>query len=125
MMIRGGLSEKWPHSPFSFRWDFHLIFQTFLYSNQKKIPQRQCINQDLNDVRKNNGLCRTGLNIVEKGKSAVPTIYLDYYLEEYRKGRDLGEICLDMISVYEKHKDDVAFDSSISPILKKQGKESA
>ena len=64
-------------------------------------------------VRKNNGLCRTGLNIVEKGKSAVPTIYLDFYLDEYRTGRDLGEICLDMISVYEKHKDNVAFDSSI------------
>ncbi|MCI8371502.1 MAG: hypothetical protein HFI75_03735 [Lachnospiraceae bacterium] len=64
-------------------------------------------------VRKNNGVCRTGLNIIKKDKAAVPTVYLDFYLEEYQQGRELEKIYQDIISVYEQHKDDVAFDSSI------------
>lgn len=64
-------------------------------------------------VRKNNGCYRTGLNIMKEGKDAVPTIYLDFYLEEFRNGRDLGEIYLDIISEYERHRDDVSFDRTI------------
>lgn len=64
-------------------------------------------------VRKNNGLYKTGLNIVKEGKSTVPAIYLEFYLEEYKKGRDLEEIYLDIISEYERHKDDVSFDLTI------------
>ncbi|MCI8372334.1 MAG: hypothetical protein HFI75_08035 [Lachnospiraceae bacterium] len=64
-------------------------------------------------VRKNNGVCRTGLNIIKKDKVAVPTVYLDFYLEEYQKGRELEKIYQDIVSVYEQHKDDLPFDSSI------------
>lgn len=55
-------------------------------------------------VRKNNGLCRTGLHIQKKGETAVPTIYLECFLEEYQKGRDLEDICQDIIYAYEQHK---------------------
>lgn len=64
-------------------------------------------------VKKNNGICKTGLNILEKGKNSTPVIYLDYYLEEYKKGRDLGEIYQTIIYEYELHKDDIAFGSSV------------
>lgn len=64
-------------------------------------------------VKKNNGVCKTGLNILEKGKISTPVIYLEYYLEEYKKCGDLEVICRDIIYEYEFHKDDVSFGSSV------------
>lgn len=56
----------------------------------------------LNKVIKNNGLELTGLIIMEEGKKAAPTIYLEEFYQEYRNGETLGELVEKIVSVYEE-----------------------
>lgn len=52
-------------------------------------------------VRKNNGVILTGIVVMEKGSHIAPTIYLESFYEEYRKGRTLGDIVFKLIQIYE------------------------
>lgn len=55
-------------------------------------------------VRKNNSLILEGICIQEENKKMAPTIYLEFYYEAYLKGKPLGEIILEVLSVYQKFK---------------------
>lgn len=48
---------------------------------------------EVHEVKKNNGLKRTGISILENGCNAAPTIYLENLFSEYRNGKPLEEIC--------------------------------
>ncbi|MGN0160676.1 MAG: DUF5688 family protein [Lachnospiraceae bacterium] len=69
-------------------------------------------NVTLNKVEKNNGLELTGLVIMEKGRSAAPTIYLEDYYCDYVEGKSIGEIVERIVMVYEEHRDKLNVDFS-------------
>ncbi len=48
----------------------------------------------LTPVKKNNGVILNGVVIKEKDSYIAPTIYLEGFYEEYRKGKSLGETVL-------------------------------
>ncbi len=55
----------------------------------------------LTPVKKNNGVILNGVVIKEKDSYIAPTIYLEGFYEEYRKGKSLGETVLRIIKLYE------------------------
>lgn len=63
----------------------------------------------LQSIRKNNALVMEGICVREKNKKIAPTIYLNCYYEEYLKGKPIGEIILDILSVYQKYKAENSF----------------
>lgn len=54
------------------------------------------------EVRKNNGIVLQGLLILSREQTVVPTIYLEYFLELYRRGMAFEEVVEDLIAVYRK-----------------------
>lgn len=56
------------------------------------------------DVQKNNGMILCGLTIQKIGVNIAPTIYLDSFYEEYRKGRTLASIVNAIAATYEQNK---------------------
>lgn len=66
----------------------------------------------LNKVVKNNGLELMGLVIMEDGKTAAPTIYLDDFFEEYMAGTSLGDIIEKVVEIYEENSDKLEIDFS-------------
>lgn len=56
-----------------------------------------CVKQ----VRKNNGVMLEGMTIMKEGDNLSPTIYLDVFFEEYEKGKTLGEVVREIVSIYE------------------------
>lgn len=58
----------------------------------------------LNRVFKNNGLELTGIVIMEEGRTAAPTIYLDDFYADYKSGKGLGEIIKEVVSIYEENR---------------------
>ena len=51
---------------------------------------------------KNNGVKRSGLMISEKGINISPTIYLEEYFGQFRRGYPLEQIAKDIVRLYEK-----------------------
>lgn len=66
----------------------------------------------LNKIVKNNGLELTGLVIMEKGKSAAPTIYLDDFYAEYMSEKSIGDIIECIVEIYEENRDKLELDFS-------------
>ena len=52
-------------------------------------------------VTKNNNIRKRALSIVKEGQNATPTIYLDKFYEDYRKGYRIGKIAEDIFQVYK------------------------
>ena len=61
-------------------------------------------------VQKLNGVTLQGLNIMENGHNACPTIYLESFFEQYEEGTIFSDIFKQIISTYESHKDDEIID---------------
>lgn len=59
---------------------------------------------DVYKVVKNNGLHLTGITIRNRESNLAPTIYLDGYFAEYKDGREMDDICKEIVQVYEKNK---------------------
>ena len=59
---------------------------------------------DVYNVVKNNGLHLTGITIRNRESNLAPTIYLDGYFAEYKGGREMDDICKEIVQVYEKNK---------------------
>lgn len=55
------------------------------------------------EIVKNNGVTYTGILICRKDQNMAPTIYLETFYEQYKAGRGIGEICNQMIEIYERH----------------------
>jgi hypothetical protein len=51
---------------------------------------------------KNNGVKRTGIMISENGINISPTIYLEEYFQQFKRGYPLELIVKDILSLYEK-----------------------
>ncbi len=51
---------------------------------------------------KNNGVKRSGIMISEKGVNISPTIYLEEYFQQFRRGYPLEQIAEDIVGLYEK-----------------------
>ena len=66
----------------------------------------------LQDVIKNNDIHLDGLTILTPKCNIAPTIYLNYYFNQYQKGKTLDEICQSIQNVYEKNRPNQNIDSS-------------
>lgn len=61
-------------------------------------------------VSKNNDIFCDGLTIVKNGINISPTIYLESFYDEYKKGRSLGSIVKHISNLYECNKHGAQFD---------------
>lgn len=66
---------------------------------QEDVPE--CI-VTVRNVVKNNGVKRKALSFVVKEEKATPTIYLREFYEDYREGRDIDDICEEIIDTYKR-----------------------
>ena len=57
----------------------------------------------LQDIIKNNDTHLDGLTILSKGSNISPTIYLNYYYEQYLSGKSLSKIRDDILLSYHKN----------------------
>ena len=63
------------------------------------------------EVSKNNGIILHALNIKSEASNVSPSIYMDYFYEEYESGRvSMDDIVEEIVSLYEKHKIKKPFD---------------
>lgn len=53
-------------------------------------------------VKKNNGLVLTGLSVCEEQSNVAPTVYLEAYFEEYKKGKSLNSIISEVLFTCER-----------------------
>ncbi|MBR4027489.1 MAG: hypothetical protein IKJ01_08070, partial [Lachnospiraceae bacterium] len=58
----------------------------------------------LQTVTKNNGVQRIGLIVLDNQTNIAPTIYLNRYFEDYKKGKRIADICNSILSVYQAHR---------------------
>ncbi|HBA51090.1 MAG TPA: hypothetical protein DCZ91_25475 [Lachnospiraceae bacterium] len=54
-------------------------------------------------VRKNNGICRTGLLVLEKDGNTAPTVYLESFYEAYKNGMPVGRIAGSIVRIYREN----------------------
>lgn len=52
-------------------------------------------------VRKNNGVLYHGIQICQKRETIMPYIYVERYLEEYERGRELSDIIQEILHIWE------------------------
>lgn len=64
-------------------------------------------------ILKNNGIELDALTILEKDNSISPTIYLNYFYEEFLEGKEIGEIVNEIYGLYEEHSKKLNFDMDI------------
>ncbi len=57
---------------------------------------------ECNDIVKNNGLVYHGLTVRKEGENIAPTIYVDNYYEEYKKGMMMQRIVNSVLSTYRR-----------------------
>lgn len=75
------------------------------------------------DVRKNNGIVRTGICIKDGEMNIAPNIYLDGYFAEYLDGRPMEAICRDVLRIYGQSRVQGDFDvSSVTDFRRVQGR---
>ena len=60
------------------------------------------VNVEMKKVEKNNGVVLTGLLLSEGEGNVAPAIYLDSYFVDYINGREIGNVILDIINLYER-----------------------
>lgn len=58
----------------------------------------------INDVTKNNGVMLKGITIRKAGEHISPQIYLNDFYREYRNGRELKNICVQIQDIYDREK---------------------
>ncbi len=63
-------------------------------------------------IMKNNSLKLDSLIITEDGCNISPTIYLNYYYNEYLQGCTMEKVCDDIIATYEAHRMEEGIDIS-------------
>lgn len=59
---------------------------------------------ELKRIIKNNDYEMDALVILEGEAGVSPTIYLDYYFQEYKRGKPVGEIITDIYKAYNEHR---------------------
>lgn len=61
-------------------------------------------------VLKNNDIELDALAILQRESNISPTIYLNYYYEEYLEGKEIGEIIDEIHQLYDEHSKSLVFD---------------
>ena len=79
--------------------EFKEEFLTCLYSLRPEDCEVTVI-----PCRKNNGLVLTGVTLRATGNILAPTLYLENYYEEYKRGGCIAELVKGMLSVFEETK---------------------
>lgn len=64
----------------------------------------------LKDIIKNNGTMLKGLIIMEQGTNMHPTVYMEYFYEQYKAGRTLEEIEDNVLQIYQENRREEKFD---------------
>ena len=64
-------------------------------------------------ILKNNDIELDALTILEKESNVSPTIYLNYYYEEYVEGKEIGDIVNEIYGLYEEHSKKMNFDMDV------------
>ena len=79
-----------------------MIYETFLETVTSKLQEAlgDSYQFTLRPLPKNNGVTLDGLTIQSPGCSVAPTIYLNPYYEQYRRGTDIHEIVHDILQLY-------------------------
>lgn len=67
----------------------------------------------LHKVLKNNDIELDALTILNEKSNVSPTIYLNAYYEEWKNGRDIGDIISEIYQLYEEHSHNLHFDVDI------------
>ena len=74
-----------------------------------KMVDDKC-NVRVEEVIKNNQVSLQAVVIMENGRNSAPSIFLEKYYGEYLSGRNLNDICLDIMVINDKYKDAISFD---------------
>ncbi len=69
----------------------------------------------MHTVEKKNGVIRTGIVLRTENQEVAPTIYLEQYYEEYKKGRGLVEIAKEIVATFESSQ--ITLDMQVGDIL--------
>lgn len=81
-------------------------FEEFQEKVQNSI--RECLGEtvtvQVKEVLKNNGIRLHGLILLKEGFNIAPTIYLESFYKEYKRGRELGDIVLEMIKYCDEER---------------------
>lgn len=64
-------------------------------------------------VLKNNDIELDALTVLKNDSNMSPTIYLNYYYDEYTGGRDIGDIVNEIYGLYEEHSKKLNFDMDV------------
>lgn len=67
------------------------------------------------DVCKNNGVVYTGIIISVKNENMSPNVYMNYYYELYKNGKSIEDITKDIVSEYEKAREEMLAEGIIAP----------
>lgn len=67
---------------------------------------------EIREVTKTNNLALTSVTVYEKGRNIAPAVYLEGFFEEYRKGKNLDEICRIIEEINRRATPDTNFDLS-------------
>ena len=73
------------------------------------------VRAQLHTAVKNNGTERTGVLIEAPGINISPTIYLEEYYEDYRKGASMEKIVGDIIAFYGSVRQERSWDCRPAP----------
>lgn len=76
-----------------------------ILSDEKKVSVRKVI--------KNNGIELDALTIMDPLSNISPTIYLNTYYEDMKKGKEITSIIREILALYEEHKDQLTFNVEI------------
>lgn len=74
----------------------------FLQDVQIKLQERLGSDYEVRPqlVIKNNSVEKHGFSIIHKDENVSPTIYMEYYFQEYKNGMSIDELVTDIISAY-------------------------
>lgn len=61
-------------------------------------------------ILKNNDIEMDALTVVREDSNMSPTIYLNYYYDEYKEGKDIQDIVDEIVELYEEHSKEMKFD---------------
>lgn len=68
---------------------------------------------NVHKILKNNDIELDALTVVESNSNMSPTIYLNYYYDEYKAGKDIDDIVNEIYGLYEEHSKKLHFDMDI------------
>lgn len=81
--------------------DFNVFINVIKASVEEMLPDCEIT---IRDVVKNNNVILSAISIKSENVNAAPTIYLEQFYEEYRKGTDIRSITDRIVEIYEINK---------------------